>query len=195
MTQPEDKVLSLAWYLFQVRTGKEERAADEISELGGRTPVVPKVTRMVRIRRTRSKRQERSFVGYKSFLLVGFDEPSKEGIREVLDTHWVRGVVGLGEYASRLNGRQVYNFLSSGAWDKRSVAKLVQEWQPDYVSGDTVRLRGAGFDEVTGLAWSVNLETRKAKVKVPLFGGDFEKPETCMEIEVPLEAAYLAKVA
>ena len=185
MTHAQDKILSLAWYIVQCSTGKEEKTAEALRDLGC-TPAVPKVTRMVKVRNMRRKRQERSYVGYKSHVLLGVDrEAGLEPVaRPILDIHWVRGFVGLSGFASRLRAEQVYRFLTHGAWDKRSVSQLVEAWKPDYQVGQTVKLRGAGFDGVTGLAWSVCLETRKAQFKVPFLGSE-------RIIEAPLEAAYL----
>lgn len=181
---PEDKVLSLAWYLFRVRTNKERNVCQRVDEAGF-TAAMPEVTYRIREHWRSKKKTDRSYPALKSYILIGFSNSStfKAHYRTVADMPFVSGVVGFESFAARLNSKQVYDFLTNGAWDKRSVRKLVEAWQPDYVKDDTVMLKGAGFDGVTGRVVNVNLSTRKAKVSVPFLGSE-------REIEVPVESAY-----
>lgn len=181
----ETRVLNLAWFLFRVRTNKE-RAVHASIEQAGYTAAMPEVTYRKRISRHSRKMREVSYPGLKSYILVGFE--GRPCFREILELPFVSGVVGFDSFAARLNSKQVYAFLNNGAWDKRSVRKLVEEWQPDYEVGSTVKLRGAGMDGITGTVWSVDLASRKAKVVVPFLGSE-------RKLEVPVEAAYLAEVA
>ena len=184
MSHPEEKVLGLAWYLFRVRTNKERNVCQRVDEAGF-TAAMPEVTYRVRGHWRSKKKVDRSYPALKSYILIGFEDSKafQDGYRTVADMPFVSGVVGFESFAARLNSKQVYDFLTNGAWDKRSVRNLVEAWQPDYIKDDTVRLRGAGFDGVTGQVVNVNMESRKARVSVPFLGSE-------REIEVPVENAY-----
>lgn len=192
MTHQEQTVLKLNWFLFRVRPNKERAVYHSISD-AGYTAALPEVTYRKRVSRHSRKMKDVSYPGLKSYILVGFE--GQPVFRHILDMPFISGVVGFENFAARLNSHQVYAFLSNGAWDKRSVRKLVEEWQPDYKVGNTVKLRGAGMDGITGVVWSVDLESRQAKVSVPMFGSDPKKPEDGFMTDIPLEAAYLAEVA
>lgn len=184
MTHPQDKVLSLNWFLFRVRPNKERAVYKSVND-AGLTAAMPEVTYRKRVSRHSRKLKEVSYPGLKSYVLVGFE--GRPCFRDVLNLPFVSGVVGFDSFAARLNSKQVYAFLNNGAWDKRSVRKLVEEWQPDYKVGNTVKLRGAGMDGITGTVWSVDLAARKARVAVPFLGSE-------REVEIPVESAYLADV-
>ena len=185
MTHPQDKVLSLNWFLFRVRPNKERAVYNSVNA-AGLTAAMPEVTYRKRVSRHSRKTREVSYPGLKSYVLVGFE--GRPCFRDVLNLPFVSGVVGFDSFAARLNSKQVYAFLNNGAWDKRSVRQLVEEWKPDYKVKDTVALRGMGFGGVKGVVTSVDLASRRAKVVVPFLGSE-------RELEVPVEAAYLADVA
>ncbi len=182
MTQHRQKVLELNWYLFRVRTNKERNVCARI-EQAGYTAAMPEVTRRVRQSRHSKARVDRSYPGLKSYVLIGFDPRYPAPFRKIIDMPFVVGVVGFDSFASRLKSDQVFDFLNNGAWDKRSIEALIQEWEPDYVDGDTVKLRGAGFDGVAGRVVHMDRRLKRARVAVPFLGSE-------REMEVPLDAAY-----
>lgn len=98
MSHLQDKVLSLAWYLFRVRTNKERAVCRRVEDAGF-TAAMPEVTYRKRISRHSRKLKEVSYPGLKSYILVGFD--GQPVFREILDMPFVSGVVGFDSFAAR----------------------------------------------------------------------------------------------
>lgn len=165
----ESRVLSLAWYAFGVKTGKERPVSRLLTGKGYDAPL-PEVSYGLRASwRTKRKSKERKFPALRSYMIVGFDpirpEPS---ILDVEGTLWISRVYRSAEGVPlRIPSKEMLGFLLS---DKLTFKELMARAKPDFTLDDTVIFTEGAFSNRRGEIVGMCMEKRKAKVETELLG-------------------------
>ena len=181
-------VLEKKWFMIHTYSGYEKKVKTDLEqklEALGMNNIVTKVLvpeeQSVELRRGKKKTISRKlFPGYVMLEMVATREESEAGINYSVDsdawyvvrnTNGVTGFVGVGSDPIPMEEEEVKNiFRVIGYSIENSENEDAELIAVDFVEGDYVTLLEGGFAGQQGKVAEINLENRKVKVMVEMFG-------------------------
>ena len=180
--------LAKKWFLIPTSSGYEKKvktALEQKLEALGMNTIVTKVLvpeeQSVELRRGKKKTISRKlFPGYVMLEMYATREESEDGINYSVDsdawyvvrnTNGVTGFVGVGSDPIPMEEEEVKNiFRVIGYSIENSENEDAELIAVDFAEGDYVTLLQGGFAGQQGKVAEINLENRKVKVMVEMFG-------------------------
>lgn len=181
-------VLEKKWFMIHTYSGYEKKVKTDLEqklEALGMNTIVTKVLvpeeQSVELRRGKKKTISRKlFPGYVMLEMYATREESEAGINYSVDsdawyvvrnTNGVTGFVGVGSDPIPMEEDEVKNIFRVIGYDVESEENNEEELVAvDFVEGDYVTLLEGGFAGQQGKVAEINLENRKVKVMVEMFG-------------------------
>ncbi len=181
-------VLEKKWFMIHTYSGYEKKVKTDLEqklEALGMNTIVTKVLvpeeQSVELRRGKKKTISRKlFPGYVMLEMYATREENEEGINYSVDsdawyvvrnTNGVTGFVGVGSDPIPMEEEEVNNIFRVIGYsienNKNEDAELIAV---DFAEGDYVTLLEGGFVGQQGKVAEINLENRKVKVMVEMFG-------------------------
>ncbi|WP_300356265.1 transcription termination/antitermination protein NusG [Fusobacterium sp.] len=181
-------VLEKKWFMIHTYSGYEKKVKTDLEqklEALGMNTIVTKVLvpeeQSVELRRGKKKTISRKlFPGYVMLEMYATREENEEGINYSVDsdawyvvrnTNGVTGFVGVGSDPIPMEEEEVNNiFRVIGYSIENSENEDAELIAVDFAEGDYVTLLEGGFVGQQGKVAEINLENRKVKVMVEMFG-------------------------
>ena len=181
-------VLEKKWFMIHTYSGYEKKVKADLEqklEALGMNTIVTKVLvpeeQSVELRRGKKKTISRKlFPGYVMLEMYATREESEAGINYSVDsdawyvvrnTNGVTGFVGVGSDPIPMEEDEVKNIFRVIGYDVESEENNEEELVAvDFAEGDYVTLLEGGFAGQQGKVAEINLENRKVKVMVEMFG-------------------------
>lgn len=181
-------VLEKKWFMIHTYSGYEKKVKTDLEqklEALGMNTIVTKVLvpeeQSVELRRGKKKTISRKlFPGYVMLEMYATREESEAGINYSVDsdawyvvrnTNGVTGFVGVGSDPIPMEEDEVKNIFRVIGYDAESEENNEEELVAvDFAEGDYVTLLEGGFAGQQGKVAEINLENRKVKVMVEMFG-------------------------
>lgn len=181
-------VLEKKWFMIHTYSGYEKKVKTDLEqklEALGMNTIVTKVLvpeeQSVELRRGKKKTISRKlFPGYVMLEMYATREESKDGINYSVDsdawyvvrnTNGVTGFVGVGSDPIPMEEDEVKNiFRAIGYSVENSESEDAELIAVDFAEGDYVTLLEGGFAGQQGKVAEINLENKKVKVMVEMFG-------------------------
>lgn len=181
-------VLEKKWFMIHTYSGYEKKVKTDLEqklEALGMNTIVTKVLvpeeQSVELRRGKKKTISRKlFPGYVMLEMYATREESEDGINYSVDsdawyvvrnTSGVTGFVGVGSDPIPMEEDEVKNiFRAIGYSVENSESEDAELIAVDFVEGDYVTLLEGGFAGQQGKVAEINLENKKVKVMVEMFG-------------------------
>ncbi len=181
-------VLEKKWFMIHTYSGYEKKVKTDLEqklEALGMNTIVTKVLvpeeQSVELRRGKKKTISRKlFPGYVMLEMYATREESEDGINYSVDsdawyvvrnTNGVTGFVGVGSDPIPMEEEEVKNiFRVIGYSIENSENEDAELIAVDFAEGDYVTLLQGGFAGQQGKVAEINLENRKVKVMVEMFG-------------------------
>ena len=181
-------VLEKKWFMIHTYSGYEKKVKTDLEqklEALGMNTIVTKVLvpeeQSVELRRGKKKTISRKlFPGYVMLEMYATREESEDGINYSVDsdawyvvrnTNGVTGFVGVGSDPIPMEEDEVKNiFRAIGYSVENSESEDAELIAVDFAEGDYVTLLEGGFAGQQGKVAEINLENRKVKVMVEMFG-------------------------
>ena len=181
-------VLEKKWFMIHTYSGYEKKVKTDLEqklEALGMNTIVTKVLvpeeQSVELRRGKKKTISRKlFPGYVMLEMYATREESEDGINYSVDsdawyvvrnTNGVTGFVGVGSDPIPMEEEEVKNiFKVIGYSVENSENEDAELIAVDFAEGDYVTLLEGGFAGQQGKVAEINLENRKVKVMVEMFG-------------------------
>lgn len=181
-------VLEKKWFMIHTYSGYEKKVKTDLEqklEALGMNTIVTKVLvpeeQSVELRRGKKKTISRKlFPGYVMLEMYATKEESEAGINYSVDsdawyvvrnTNGVTGFVGVGSDPIPMEEDEVKNIFRVIGYDVESEENNEEELVAvDFAEGDYVTLLEGGFAGQQGKVAEINLENRKVKVMVEMFG-------------------------
>lgn len=181
-------VLEKKWFMIHTYSGYEKKVKTDLEqklEALGMNTIVTKVLvpeeQSVELRRGKKKTISRKlFPGYVMLEMYATREESEAGINYSVDsdawyvvrnTNGVTGFVGVGSDPIPMEEDEVKNIFRVIGYDVESEENNEEELVAvDFAEGDYVTLLEGGFTGQQGKVAEINLENRKVKVMVEMFG-------------------------
>ncbi len=181
-------VLEKKWFMIHTYSGYEKKVKTDLEqklEALGMNTIVTKVLvpeeQSVELRRGKKKTISRKlFPGYVMLEMYATREESEDGINYSVDsdawyvvrnTNGVTGFVGVGSDPIPMEEDEVKNiFRTIGYSVENSESEDAELIAVDFAEGDYVTLLEGGFAGQQGKVAEINLENKKVKVMVEMFG-------------------------
>lgn len=181
-------VLEKKWFMIHTYSGYEKKVKTDLEqklEALGMNTIVTKVLvpeeQSVELRRGKKKTISRKlFPGYVMLEMYVTREESEDGINYSVDsdawyvvrnTNGVTGFVGVGSDPIPMEEDEVKNiFRAIGYSVENSESEDAELIAVDFAEGDYVTLLEGGFAGQQGKVAEINLENKKVKVMVEMFG-------------------------
>ena len=181
-------VLEKKWFMIHTYSGYEKKVKTDLEqklEALGMNTIVTKVLvpeeQSVELRRGKKKTISRKlFPGYVMLEMYATREESEDGINYSVDsdawyvvrnTNGVTGFVGVGSDPIPMEEDEVKNiFRAIGYSVENSESEDAELISVDFAEGDYVTLLEGGFIGQQGKVAEINLENKKVKVMVEMFG-------------------------
>ena len=181
-------VLEKKWFMIHTYSGYEKKVKTDLEqklEALGMNTIVTKVLvpeeQSVELRRGKKKTISRKlFPGYVMLEMYATREESEAGINYSVDsdawyvvrnTNGVTGFVGVGSDPIPMEEDEVKNiFRAIGYSVENSESEDAELIAVDFAEGDYVTLLEGGFAGQQGKVAEINLENKKVKVMVEMFG-------------------------
>lgn len=181
-------VLEKKWFMIHTYSGYEKKVKTDLEqklEALGMNTIVTKVLvpeeQSVELRRGKKKTISRKlFPGYVMLEMYATREESEDGINYSVDsdawyvvrnTNGVTGFVGVGSDPIPMEEDEVKNiFRVIGYSVENSESEDAELIAVDFAEGDYVTLLEGGFAGQQGKVAEINLENKKVKVMVEMFG-------------------------
>jgi transcriptional antiterminator NusG len=181
-------VLEKKWFMIHTYSGYEKKVKTDLEqklEALGMNTIVTKVLvpeeQSVELRRGKKKTISRKlFPGYVMLEMYATREESEDGINYSVDsdawyvvrnTNGVTGFVGVGSDPIPMEEDEVKNiFRAIGYSIENSESEDAELIAVDFAEGDYVTLLEGGFAGQQGKVAEINLENKKVKVMVEMFG-------------------------
>ena len=181
-------VLERKWFMIHTYSGYEKKVKTDLEqklEALGMNTIVTKVLvpeeQSVELRRGKKKTISRKlFPGYVMLEMYATREESEDGINYSVDsdawyvvrnTNGVTGFVGVGSDPIPMEEDEVKNiFRAIGYSIENSESEDAELIAVDFAEGDYVTLLEGGFAGQQGKVAEINLENKKVKVMVEMFG-------------------------
>lgn len=181
-------VLEKKWFMIHTYSGYEKKVKTDLEqklEALGMNTIVTKVLvpeeQSVELRRGKKKTISRKlFPGYVMLEMYATREESEDGINYSVDsdawyvvrnTNGVTGFVGVGSDPIPMEEDEVKNiFRAIGYSVENSESEDAELIAVDFAEGDYVTLLEGGFIGQQGKVAEINLENKKVKVMVEMFG-------------------------
>ncbi|WP_427041920.1 transcription termination/antitermination factor NusG [Fusobacterium sp. SB021] len=181
-------VLERKWFMIHTYSGYEKKVKTDLEqklEALGMNTIVTKVLvpeeQSVELRRGKKKTISRKlFPGYVMLEMYATREESEDGINYSVDsdawyvvrnTNGVTGFVGVGSDPIPMEEDEVKNiFRAIGYSVENSESEDAELIAVDFAEGDYVTLLEGGFAGQQGKVAEINLENKKVKVMVEMFG-------------------------
>ena len=181
-------VLEKKWFMIHTYSGYEKKVKTDLEqklEALGMNTIVTKVLvpeeQSVELRRGKKKTISRKlFPGYVMVEMYATREESEDGINYSVDsdawyvvrnTNGVTGFVGVGSDPIPMEEDEVKNiFRAIGYSVENSESEDAELIAVDFAEGDYVTLLEGGFIGQQGKVAEINLENKKVKVMVEMFG-------------------------
>lgn len=181
-------VLEKKWFMIHTYSGYEKKVKTDLEqklEALGMNNIVTKVLvpeeQSVELRRGKKKTISRKlFPGYVMLEMLATREENENGINYSVDsdawyvvrnTNGVTGFVGVGSDPIPMEDEEVKNiFKVIGYSIENSESENAELIAVDFSLGDYVTLLEGGFAGQQGKVAEINLENRKVKVMVEMFG-------------------------
>ncbi len=181
-------VLEKKWFMIHTYSGYEKKVKTDLEqklEALGMNTIVTKVLvpeeQSVELRRGKKKTISRKlFPGYVMLEMYATREESEDGINYSVDsdawyvvrnTNGVTGFVGVGSDPIPMEEDEVKNIFRVIGYNVENEEKNEEELVAvDFAEGDYVTLLEDGFAGQQGKVAEINLENRKVKVMVEMFG-------------------------
>ncbi|MCI6152985.1 transcription termination/antitermination protein NusG [Fusobacterium perfoetens] len=181
-------VLEKKWFMIHTYSGYEKKVKTDLEqkiETLGMNEIVTKILvpeeHSVELRRGKKKVISRKlFPGYVMLQMVATREENENGINYSVDsdawyvvrnTNGVTGFVGVGSDPIPMEDDEVENiFRVIGYSQENSEKEDAELVAVDFEIGDYVTIVSEGFDGQRGKVAEINLENRKVKVMVDMFG-------------------------
>lgn len=181
-------VLEKKWFMIHTYSGYEKKVKTDLEqklEALGMNTIVTKVLvpeeQSVELRRGKKKTISRKlFPGYVMLEMYATREESEDGINYSVDsdawyvvrnTNGVTGFVGVGSDPIPMEEEEVKNiFRAIGYSVENSESEDAELIAVDFAEGDYVTLLEGGFAGQQGKVAEINLENKKVKVMVEMFG-------------------------
>lgn len=182
-------VLEKKWFMIHTYSGYEKKVKTDLEqklEALGMDTIVTKVLvpeeQSVELRRGKNKVISRKlFPGYVMLEMYATKETTESGINYTVDseawyvvrnTNGVTGFVGVGSDPIPMEEEEVRNIFRVIGYnqEENSQEKMLELISVDYKVGDYVELLTGGFAGQQGKVSEINLENRKVKVMVEMFG-------------------------
>lgn len=181
-------VLEKKWFMIHTYSGYEKKVKTDLEqklEALGMNTIVTKVLvpeeQSVELRRGKKKTISRKlFPGYVMLEMYATREESEDGINYSVDsdawyvvrnTNGVTGFVGVGSDPIPMEEEEVKNiFKAIGYSVENSESEDAELIAVDFAEGDYVTLLEGGFAGQQGKVAEINLENKKVKVMVEMFG-------------------------
>ncbi|MBC2851037.1 MAG: transcription termination/antitermination protein NusG [Cetobacterium sp.] len=183
-----EKSLVKKWFMIHTYSGYEKKVKTDLEqkiETLGLTDIVTKVLvpeeETIEERRGKKKVISRKlFPGYVMLEMEATREESGDGINFRVDsdawyvvrnTNGVTGFVGVGSDPIPMEDEEVENIFSVIGYRMNDEDKAIKEViKVDYEVGDYVRLLAEGFENQEGKVAEIDMEHRKVKVMMEMFG-------------------------
>ncbi|WP_297598889.1 transcription termination/antitermination protein NusG [uncultured Cetobacterium sp.] len=183
-----EKSLVKKWFMIHTYSGYEKKVKTDLEqkiETLGLTDIVTKVLvpeeETIEERRGKKKVVSRKlFPGYVMLEMEATREENGEGISFRVDsdawyvvrnTNGVTGFVGVGSDPIPMEDDEVENIFSVIGYRMNDEDKAIKEViKVDYEVGDYVRLLAEGFENQEGKVAEIDMEHRKVKVMMEMFG-------------------------
>lgn len=181
-------VLEKKWFMIHTYSGYEKKVKTDLEqklEALGMNTIVTKVLvpeeQSVELRRGKKKTISRKlFPGYVMLEMYATREESEDGINYSVDsdawyvvrnTNGVTGFVGVGSDPIPMEEDEVKNIFRVIGYNVENEENDKEELVAvDFTEGDYVTLLEGGFAGQQGKVAEINLENRKVKVMVEMFG-------------------------
>lgn len=183
-----EKTLVKKWFMIHTYSGYEKKVKTDLEqkiETLGMGDIVTKILvpeeESIEIRRGKKKAVTRKlFPGYVMLEMVATKEESTEGINYRVDsdawyivrnTNGVTGFVGVGSDPIPMEDDEVKNIfevIGMNDFDEDKEPKEVIKI--DFQEGDYVRLLDGGFADQEGRVAEIDMEHKKVKVMIEMFG-------------------------
>lgn len=181
-------VLEKKWFMIHTYSGYEKKVKTDLEqklEALGMNTIVTKVLvpeeQSVELRRGKKKTISRKlFPGYVMLEMYATREESEDGINYSVDsdawyvvrnTNGVTGFVGVGSDPIPMEEDEVKNIFRVIGYNVENEEKNEEELVAvDFAEGDYVTLLEGGFAGQQGKVAEINLENKKVKVMVEMFG-------------------------
>lgn len=183
-----EKSLVKKWFMIHTYSGYEKKVKTDLEqkiETLGLTNIVTKVLvpeeETIEERRGKKKVISRKlFPGYVMLQMEATREESSDGINFRVDseawyvvrnTNGVTGFVGVGSDPIPMEDDEVENIFSVIGYKDEDEEKAIKEIvKVDYEVGDYVRLLAEGFENQEGKVAEIDMEHKKVKVLMEMFG-------------------------
>jgi transcriptional antiterminator NusG len=183
-----EKSLVKKWFMIHTYSGYEKKVKTDLEqkiETLGLSAIVTKVLvpeeETIEERRGKKKIISRKlFPGYVMLEMEATREESGDGINFRVDsdawyvvrnTNGVTGFVGVGSDPIPMEDEEVENIFSVIGYKIDNDEKALKEViKVDYEIGDYVRLLSEGFENQEGKVAEIDMENRKVKVMMEMFG-------------------------
>lgn len=181
-------VLEKKWFMIHTYSGYEKKVKTDLEqkiETLGMNEIVTKILvpeeQSVELRRGKKKTISRKlFPGYVMLEMVATREENENGINYSVDsdawyvvrnTNGVTGFVGVGSDPIPMEDEEVENiFRVIGYSEENSEKEDAELVAVDFAVGDYVIIEAEGFVGQRGKVAEINLENRKVKVMMDMFG-------------------------
>ncbi|MGL4944762.1 MAG: transcription termination/antitermination protein NusG [Fusobacteriaceae bacterium] len=197
-----EKSLVKKWFMIHTYSGYEKKVKTDLEqkiETLGLSNIVTKVLvpeeETIEERRGKKKIISRKlFPGYVMLEMEATREENGDGINFRVDsdawyvvrnTNGVTGFVGVGSDPIPMEDEEVENIFSVIGYKNDDEKALKEVIKIDYEIGDFVRLLAEGFENQEGKVAEIDMEHRKVKVMMEMFG-------RMTPIEVDLDSAEKA---
>ncbi|MBC2856284.1 MAG: transcription termination/antitermination protein NusG [Cetobacterium sp.] len=183
-----EKTLVKKWFMIHTYSGYEKKVKTDLEqkiETLGMGDIVTRILvpeeESIEIRRGKKKAVTRKlFPGYVMLEMIATKEESSEGINFRVDsdawyiirnTNGVTGFVGVGSDPIPMEEEEVENIFDVIGLNDFNEDKAIKEVvKIDFEVGDYVKLLDGGFADQEGKVAEIDMEHRKAKVMIEMFG-------------------------
>jgi transcriptional antiterminator NusG len=183
-----EKTLVKKWFMIHTYSGYEKKVKTDLEqkiETLGMGDIVTKilVPEEETIEEVRGKKKtvaRKIFPGYVMLEMVATREESNEGINFRVDsdawyvvrnTNGVTGFVGVGSDPIPMEDEEVRNIFNVIGLDLSEEEKEIKEiTKINFAVGDYVKVLKGGFADQEGKVAEINMEHKKAKVMIEMFG-------------------------
>lgn len=164
-----DISLELHWYVIHVFTGQEEKIKSFLEEEVKRLHLEDQITQVLIpkeevIEMRDGKKKSKTRVFFPGYMLVEM-QLNKNTEHLLLNTPQVINFVGPKNKPQALRRHEVDRIL--GHVDRSAQSQVVEV---PFAVGDTIKVIDGPFKDFTGVVRDINLEKRKVKVMVSIFG-------------------------
>ena len=166
---PDTSATELAWYVIHVFTGQEEKIKSFLEEEVKRLHLEEQITQVLIpkeevIEMRDGKKKSKTRVFFPGYMLVEM-LLNKNTEHLLLNTPQVINFVGPKNKPQALRRHEVDRIL--GHVDRSGMAQVVEV---PFEIGATIKVIDGPFKDFTGVVRDINLEKRKVKVMVSIFG-------------------------